>query len=369
MENLRKRNNENRVTRSEIRGRSSRSFLLLNWEYFLVVICVLIFLIRVIMVLNSYSNTYVNMLNFGMPIVKSQVYNESEYSTEKLSVKKITLEALGLNNINLANIVGHEVGYLSGAVIDKPVKNNIVQHAGIEEFKVSEKTIAKLTPEEIAQLNGVSEAYNPSLKKTLDSSSPEVLIYHTHTMEHYSEAEAQTTNNDFNVVGAGEILTKELEEGYGISVVYDKTNYTLPDYQTAYDRSRVGLQKNLAEFDDFELVIDLHRDSAARSSVVANLNNQSLAKFMFVTSENVPTYDANQKIVDELYAIGTSLFPELIKPNSIVTYPGGINGYNQGFAEGSMVIELGSHNNTAQEAKLTAKYIARIIAEYLNGAK
>ena len=38
---------------------------------------------------------------------------------------------------------------------------------------------------------------------------------------------AQTTNSDVNVVGVGDILAKELEEGYGISVVHDKTNYSV----------------------------------------------------------------------------------------------------------------------------------------------
>ncbi|MEG2291551.1 MAG: stage II sporulation protein P [Clostridium sp.] len=366
MNNLRKRSNAGKFSGRDIKGRNSGKFLFPNWEYILIIGLLIIFLLRVNSVINSYKNTYVGLLNLGMPIVKSQIYSESEYSKIELPVKKVLLESLGLDNINLAGIIGMEVGYLKGAIANTPSKGNKVADIGIEEFKVSENTIAKLTPEEIAELNDVSKAYNPNIKKQLDPSKPEILIYHTHTMEHYSEADGQTTNNDFNVVGAGEILTKELEEGYGISVVHDKTNYTLPDYQTAYDRSRVGLQKNLSEFKDFKLVIDLHRDSLPRESVVANLNNQSLAKFMFVTSENVPTYDANQKIVDDLYEIGSSLFPELTRKPSIVEYPGGINGYNQGFAEGSMIIELGSHFNTAQEAKLTAKYIARILAEYLN---
>ena len=36
---------------------------------------------------------------------------------------------------------------------------------GFTKFKVNENTIAKLTPEEIAELNDVSKAYKPSLKK------------------------------------------------------------------------------------------------------------------------------------------------------------------------------------------------------------
>lgn len=364
------------IVRKDVRGRPLKLFPSFNLGYFLIIGLVIVFLVRAIGVINSYGErggyAYVQMLNFCMPVVKTQVYNEGAYVENELSVKRVVAESLGLANINLVEIIGNEVSYFNDAVVKNidSGKEALGGHdEGLKKFQVNENTIAKLTPEEIAELNDVSKAYKPSLKKPLGA-KPEVFIYHTHTMEQYSEAgESQTTNNDVNVVGVGEILAKELEEGYGISVVHDKTNYTIADYNTAYDRSRDGLQKYLKEYGDFDIVIDLHRDSAPRSSMVANLNNQSLSKFMFVTSQNVPTYDENQRIVDELYNIGSNLFPELIKPTKIFEGLGGINGFNQGFTDGSMIIEVGSYTNTAQEAKLTAKYIARILAEYLNGSE
>jgi len=356
--------------RSNINGNNIGTLAFFYLKYFLVIGLVIIFLVRVIGVINSHKETgiytYVKMLNVGMPIVKAQVYEEEDYEKNNLSGIGIVSEALGLSNINLVEIIGNEISYFSGARIEN---TGVSDHSkGFDKFQVNENTIAKLTPEEIAELNDVSKAYNPSLKKTLNSSKPEILIYHTHNMEQYAEAGlSQTTNSDVNVVGVGDILTKELEELYGISVVHDKTNYTLPDYRTAYDRSREGLNKYLNEFGDFKLTIDLHRDGVEdKNLVTTNLNGQSLAKFSFVTSENVPTYDANQKTVDALYNIGKNLFPELIKPTVIYEYPGGINGFNQDLIENSMIIEIGAHTNTAQEAKLTAKYIARILAEYLN---
>ena len=363
---FKKKNNINYL-RSGISRNTKSGLPPLNLGYFLIIGVVIIFIIRAISVINSQekigSYAYVKMLNVGMPIVKTQVYKDEDYKENKISSKTIVLETLGLANINLIGIIGNEISYFNDAKIDN---SEVKQHSsGLEKFQIDENTIVKLTAEEIAELNSVSKAYNPSLKKTLQE-KPEILIYHTHTMEHYSEATGQNTNPDANVVGVGQMLTKELEEGYGISVLHDTTNYTMPDYDTAYDRSREGLEKNLSENGDFKLVIDLHRDSAPRSSVVANLNNQSLAKFMFVLSENVQTYDTNKKVVDDLYGIGNNLFPELIKQSRIFEYPGGINGFNQGLIENSMIIEVGSHNNTAQEAKLTSKYIARILAEYLN---
>lgn len=365
-----KRNKSIRPATRGVRGNPLSGLPAFTLEYVLLIVCVIIFLVRAVGVINSYNEkggyAYVQMLNIGMPIVETQVYNEGAYVENKLSVKRVVVESLGLANVNLVGIVGNEVSYFNGIQVDNKVDNQVVSkhNSDFEEFKVNDNTIAKLTPEEIAELNDVSKAYKPSLKKTLNSDKPQVLIYHTHTMEQYSESSAQTVNNDVNVVGVGEILVKELEEGYGISVVHDKTNYTIADYNTAYDRSREGLQKYIDEYNDFELVIDLHRDSVPKESATAALNDQSLSKFMFVTAQNNANYAENEKVVNDLYKIGNDLFPELIKPTRI--FPSGYNGFNQEFSDGSMIIEVGSYTNTAQEAKLTAKYIARIIAEYLN---
>lgn len=351
----------------DFRGRSMPRGSRFNVGYLVMVGLVIVFVVRAVGVINSHSErgafAYVQMLNISMPVVKTQAYNSDAYSENKLSAKAIALESVGLANVNLLGIIGNEISYFSGAKMESTAQSD--HSSGFAKFQVSEKTIAKLAPEEIAELNDVSKAYKPSLKKTL-AAKPEVLIYSTHSMEHYSEAEGQTTNSDYNVVGVGDVLAKELEEGYGISVIHDRTNYSV-SYNDAYDRSREGLQKYLSEYGSFKIVIDLHRDSGSRASVVANLNNQSLAKFMFVTSQNVPTYEENQKTVDALEAIGKKLFPEITKSTKIYEGRGGINGFNQGFNPGSMIIEVGSNENTAQEAKLTGKYIARVIAEYLNG--
>ena len=370
MYEFKKRNNISPL-RNSVRGRPLGKESHFNLGYILIIGVVIIFLIRAIGVINSHNEigvyAYVKMLNIGMPIVKTQAYKEEDYSKNKVSIKRLVSETLGLANINLVGIIGNEISYFSGAKIDN---TGVSDHSeSVEKFQIDEKTIVKLTPEEIAELNDVSKAYKPSLKKALPE-KPEILIYHTHNMEHYSEATGQNTNPDANVVGVGQMLTKELEEGYGISVLHDTSDYTMPDYDTAYDRSREGLKKNLNDNGSFKIIIDLHRDGVSKkSSSTATLNDQTLAQFMFVVSQNVQYYEENQKAVDDLYEIGENLFPEIIKPTRVVEYPGGINGYNQGFAEKSMIIEVGSQLNSAQESKLTAKYIARILAEYLNAAE
>ena len=47
-------------------------------------------------------------------------------------------------------------------------------------------------------------------------------------------------------------------------------------------------------------------------------------------------------------------------------YPSGSNDFNQNLSPASILTEFVADKNTAQESKLSAKYLARIIAEYLN---
>lgn len=339
--------------------------------YLIIIVAFIVLLFRSIGVIKNYKEpggyAYVQMLNFSMPLVKTQVYDEGAYADNNLSIKNVVLEALGIRGINIYNIVGNEIALFSKISGDSSIVSSISK---LTPFSLKTESIAKMTDEEIAELNKVSEAYDPSLKKTLDNSKPEVLIFHTHTTENYSERENLTLDNDFNVSGVGDVLAKELEEGYGISVVHDKTNNSI-SYNEAYTRSNETLKENLKEYGDFKVIIDLHRDGVdsgkadqLKEIYTVNMNNQNLAKMMFVTAENSSRYPANKEFVDKMYNIAVSLFPDLIRETYV--YNPGAFANNYSLSDNFILIEDGANVNTAQEAKLTSKYIARIIAEHLN---
>ncbi len=339
--------------------------------YLIIIVAFIIFIIRAVSVINNYNDpggyAYVQMLNFSMPVVKTQVYDEGAYVESNLSLKNVALQALGIGGINTYNIVGKEIGLFSNILGNSSITSSIKK---LTPFSLKNESIAKMTDEEIAELNKVSGAYDPSLKKTIDHSKPEVLIFHTHTTENYSEREGLTTDTDFNVAGVGDVLSKELEDGYGISVMHDKTNHSVV-YNDAYIRSNETLNKYLNEYGDFKVIIDLHRDGVDSAKAdqlkdiyTVNIDNQNLAKMMFVTAENSTRYPANKEFVDNMYNIAVSLFPDLIRETYV--YNPGATSINYSLSDNFILIEVGSNVNTAQEAKLTAKYIARIIAEYLN---
>lgn len=333
--------------------------------YFIIIIAFIIFLIRSVNIINNYGErggfAYVQMLNFSVPLVETQIYDEAQYADNHLSLKNVVLEALGIKGMSGYSIVAKEISLFSSILGNNSLRTPISK---LTPFSLNNNSIAKMTPEEIAELNKVSAAYDPSLKKALDNSKPEVLIFHTHTTENYAEAERDTTDNNFNVAGVGDVLAKELEEGYGISVIHDKTNHSV-SYNDSYARSNETLKSYLNEYGDFKLIIDLHRDSVAnKDAVTVNINNQNLAKMMFVTGQNSYRYEANKTLVDELYNTANTLFPGIIRDT--YEYEIAATSINYSLSDNMVLIEVGANINAAQEAKLTAKYIARIVAEHLN---
>lgn len=307
------------------------------------------------------GHLYAKVLNFTMPVVKEQVYDESKYKDMNFSFKDIILETLGFKGVSAYEIIVKEVNLFSKSIESY---SKIEEMKSLTPFSLNNNSISRLTEAELLELRKVSPAYDKSLKKILDNTKPEVLIFHTHTTENYAEASNLTTDTNYNVVGVGDVLAKELEEGYGISVIHDKTNHSV-SYNESYDRSNETLKKYLNEYGDFKLIIDLHRDSVTnKDAVTVNLNNQNLAKIMFVLAENSERYQANKELADNLYDITNNLFPGLIRKS--LTYPIGATSINHKLSDNFILIETGSNINEAQEAKLSGKYIARIVAEYLN---
>ena len=348
--------------------------------YIVLLALMIIFFIRAGSILNNYRErgglAYVQLLNYSMPVVETQIYDSTAYRENKVTIKRVIVEALGLNKITTYGIIGNEVSFFSN--INKGNSSGSLDNTSkstfnlFEPYVVKEESIARVTDEDLAELNKTSSAYDPSLKKTLDDSNVEILIYHTHTHEGYAEAGSDTEQEDFSVVGVGDVLAQELEEGYGISVVHDKTIHDTSPYNQAYYRSEPTVQSYLNQFPNLKLVIDLHRNSGpSKDRTTVEINGQSLARIMFVTSKASSYYTEMMEAVSDMISTSEELFPGLLADGNngvgLYEYDRGSNNFNQDLSPACILTEFGTNLNTAQEAKLSAKYLARLIAEYLNG--
>ncbi|MBU3189715.1 stage II sporulation protein P [Clostridium bowmanii] len=321
---------------------------------------------------------YVKAISNTLSVINVSKTEEKNTDNET-SIKFAVLSILGVDILNPISIIAKEISYLNNNEIipDSNVNNH---SSGVENlktfilhpFNLGEKQVSK-NEATIQSSNLVSTLYNPTLKKTLNNARPEVLIYHSHTSEAYLVSDKDTTKVDSssdatrNVTAVGDVIEEELEKNYGIAVIHDKTVNDKGDYYSAYKKSGVTLDKYLKQYGDFKLIIDLHRDSV--KAATTKLNGENVAPFMFVVTEKNPRYAKQRKVIDSMIGTSNKLFPGLLYPREIYTYQYGMGFYNQNRSDNAVLIEVGSDNNTIEQAKNTGKYLARIIAEQLNGKK
>ena len=317
---------------------------------------------------------YVKAIDNTLSVIASSAKHQS--SNSENSVEFSVLSFLGIDIKNPITIITQEVAYLNK---EEVITNNVEKENKevrnlktfiLNPFNLGDKQISK-TEETEGNSNVVSTLYNPKLKKTLNKAKPEVLIYHSHTSEAYRASDKDTSkvssSSDVtkNVTSVGDVIQKELEDKYGIAVIHDKTVNDRGDYYGAYKKSGVTLAKYLKEYGDFKLVIDLHRDSV--KAVTTKLNGEKVAKFMFVVTEKNPRYAKQKILINSMIGTSKKLFPGLLDSREIYKYQIGMVFYNQNKSDNAVLLEVGSNNNTIEEAKNTGKYLARIIAEQING--
>ncbi len=219
----------------------------------------------------------------------------------------------------------------------------------------------------------------PELRIELNSPLPQVLIVHTHTTESFEPYQRSYFDSSFpyrsvdpehNMTRVGEALAQRLAE-QGISVLHDGTAHDYPAYTGAYDRSEETIRAALEEYPSIKVVIDLHRDAVisedgSRTAPVAEINGRSAAQFMIISGcddgrfGNMPHYEENLSLACLIQDSAESLYPGLSRP-VLFDY----RNYNQHITTGSLLIEVGSHANSLDEAVYTGELLGDCMAKAL----
>lgn len=241
-------------------------------------------------------------------------------------------------------------------------------------------------------INNVTEVANSTVMDTISQSpdisiigdgTPEVLIMHTHGTETYLEIgqtdwfdlsyDGRTTDETKNVIRVGEEIAKQIENA-GIGVIHDKTLHDYPSFNGAYDRSAITVKEILAENPNIKVVLDVHRDAIVNSSSVitspvATINGKDAAQIMIISGcdnglYNMPNYMENLKFSSALQEQMELMYPSLTRP-ILFDY----RKYNQDLTTGSILLEMGGHANTLDEAIYSGELVGNALAELLLNLK
>lgn len=211
----------------------------------------------------------------------------------------------------------------------------------------------------------------PAVKIKKNSSSPQVLIYHTHTTESY-DCTARSTDLSKSVCAVGDKIAVELQAS-GIGVLHDKTCHDYPAYDGSYDRSQATMLKDLKQYPGIQVTLDIHRDAMHRSdgtilkttSVVAG---KKAAQLMILAgcdddgSLNFPNWEYNLRLALRLQNQLCTDYPGLARPLDFCA-----RRYNEHMTKGSLLIEIGTDANTLEEAEYTGTLLGKTLARVLNG--
>ena len=222
-----------------------------------------------------------------------------------------------------------------------------------------------------------SEFLDKDMKITHDSSSPQILIFHTHSQEKFADS---TDDDSTSILGVGDYLT-ELLTGKGYNVIHDRSVYDYVDGKLdrskAYTYAEQGIESILESNPSIEVVIDLHRDGVADTThLVTEVDGRQMAKIMFfngISYSNVkgninylynPYRDDNLAMSLQMHLIGEAYYPGFLRRNYINAYR-----YCLHERAKSMLIEAGAQTNTFEEVKNAMEPLADILDKLLTGVR
>ncbi len=213
---------------------------------------------------------------------------------------------------------------------------------------------------------------NPNIEnvKSLNL-KPSVYIYNTHQTEAYQGKALEGYNITPGVMMASYILQDKLAENNIKADVMednitDYLNLNNMKYSKSYQASRTFLQNALNNYQNYKLIIDLHRDALSKDKSTVIINNKSCAKISFVVGLEHKNYNYNLNVTNNINNQIKQKYPTLTR--GVITKKGeGSNGiYNQDLNPNIILIEIGGEENTIDEVLNTIELIAPIFASYVN---
>ena len=213
------------------------------------------------------------------------------------------------------------------------------------------------------------------LRLSHDASTPQILIYHTHSQEGYADSVPGDAST--SVVGVGDYLTKLLTEQYGFNVIHHKGEYDVGDRDHAYSKAGPGLEAVLAENPGVEVVIDLHRDGVAESTrLVTQVNGIQMAQVMFFNGLSRTTAMGDIDYLYNPYIADNLAISFQMQLKAAEYYPGFtrriyLKGYryNMHYCPKTLLIEVGAQTNTVSEAMNAMVPLADLLNKVLTAQR
>ncbi len=217
----------------------------------------------------------------------------------------------------------------------------------------------------------VKKYLNRDFKLTQDNSKPQILIYHTHSQEGFSDT--VEGDKDTTIVGVGDYLTEVLTKQFHYNVIHNTQTFDLVDgvldRSKAYDYAGKAIAQVLADNPSIQMVIDLHRDGVRDDlHLVTTVNEKPTAQIMFFNGMSRlkdlgeidylynPHLKDNLALSLQMKLKAEAYYPGFTRRNYINAYE-----YNLNMSERCMLVEAGAQTNSVQEVKNAMEPLAMLL--------
>ncbi len=173
-------------------------------------------------------------------------------------------------------------------------------------------------------------------------SKKRIYLYNTHQTESYSD---DITTYDITLQLAKMLKDKGFDVVMETSDFMTELNENNMNYNQLYSISRKYLNEAFVNYGGFDLVIDVHRDSAPLSATYLEANNKEYAKLMFVVgnkSKNA-VFVNNQSVTytDKMNELVPGIMRNVFYRESV---------YNQDMFKDMLLLEVGADKNSSVQA-------------------
>lgn len=201
-------------------------------------------------------------------------------------------------------------------------------------------------------------------------SDPRVYIYNSHQLENYNNKNLDIYNITPNVMMASYLLKEKLNQLKIPTVaedadIVDFMRLNSWTHKDSYRASRFYIIDALNNYQNLDLIIDLHRDDLSKTASTTVIDGKKYAKVLFVVGLENKSYQDNLQLANKIDKLLKEKYPTLSR--GVLTKKGaGVDGiYNQDLSPKMILLELGASENTIDEVLNTINVISVIIKDLI----
>ena len=233
-------------------------------------------------------------------------------------------------------------------------------------YNNSEINIEKIKTEILYKsLNKIVDLTDINISKSISLNNNNlVYIYNTHDTEKY----ALPFTSDYSIIPDVTLVSKMLKEylkSYNIdsyiesSKIKDYLKKNKLKYSDSYEASRYYLKKNLNN--NYELILDIHRDSLRRKYTLYEKDNKKYARILFIIGASNKNYKKNKEVAENLNSRLNDKYKGMSRGVTIRED----TTYNQDLNSKIILVKIGGIDNTLEELNNTIEVFSKVISDYI----